>query len=69
MGRFEGANDAYVGRAGFNLLAQLRARRSDVQVIFCTSERAVTKFRAEALSAGALAMVADCREIVRFIGY
>jgi hypothetical protein len=69
MGRFEGPNDAYVGRAGFALLDGLRARRSDVQVVFCTSERAVTAFRAEALSAGAIEMVADCRDILRFIGF
>jgi DNA-binding SARP family transcriptional activator/CheY-like chemotaxis protein len=69
MGRFEGPNDAYVGRAGFALLDGLRARRADVQVVFCTSERAVTAFRAEALSAGAIEMVADCRDILRFIGF
>jgi CheY-like chemotaxis protein len=69
MGRFEGPNDAYVGRAGFNLLEGLRTRRPDVQVVFCTSERAVSNFRAEALAAGALDMVADCRDIVRFIGF
>lgn len=69
MGRFEGTGDAYVGRAGFDLLEQLQARRSEVQLVFCTSERAVSTFREEALAAGALAMVADCREIVRFIGF
>ncbi len=52
MGRFEGADDAYVGRAGFDLLERLQGRRPDVQLVFCTSERAVTTFRAEALSAG-----------------
>ncbi len=69
MGRFEGAGNAYVGRAGFELLEGLRARRPDVQLVFCTSERAVTAFREEALAAGALTIVADCREIVRFIGF
>lgn len=66
MGRFEGPNDAYVGRAGFALLEGLQARRPDVQLVFCTSERAVAAFGAEALSAGA---VADCRDILRFIGF
>ncbi len=69
MGRFEGTDDAYVGRAGFALLEGLRVRRPDVQVVFCTSERAVAQFSAEALSAGAVAMVADCRDILRYIGF
>jgi hypothetical protein len=68
-GRFEGTGDAYLGRAGLHLLERLRARRPDVQLVFCTSERAVATFREEAFAAGAVDMVADCREIVRLIGF
>jgi CheY-like chemotaxis protein len=69
MGRYEGANDAYVGRAGFDLLARLRARRPDVQLVFCASARAATMHRAEARSSGALDIVDDCAEILRFLGF
>jgi len=68
MGRYEGAGGAYVGRAGFDLLEGLRARRPDVRIVFCTSPRAVTTYRAEAIAAGALGMVENCEEILRMIG-
>ncbi len=69
MGRYEGAGNAYVGRAGFDLLKGLRARRQDVQFVFCTSTRAATVHRAEALSSGALDVIDDCDEILRLIGF
>ena len=69
MGRYEGVNNAYVERAGFDLLERLRARRPDVRLVFCTSERAAITHRAEALSAGALTIVADCTEVLRVVGF
>jgi eukaryotic-like serine/threonine-protein kinase len=69
MGRFEGADRAYVARAGLDLLAQLRARRADVQVVYCTSARAATTYRAEALAAGARGVVQDCLEVLRVMGF
>ena len=68
MARYEGADGAYVGRAGFELLEGLRARRSDVRIVFCSSPRAVATYRAEAIAAGALGMVENCDEILRMIG-
>lgn len=68
MGRFEGADKAYVERAGLDLLTQLKARRADVQLVFCTSARAATTYRAEALAAGARAVVEDCSEVLRVMG-
>jgi serine/threonine-protein kinase len=65
MGRYEGANDAFVGRAGLELLARLRARHDGVQFIFCTSSRAAATHRAEALAWGALHVFDDCEEILR----
>gem|GEM_PF-3791641 len=69
MGRYEGANNEYVGRAGFELLEQLRARHDEVQLVFCTSTRAVAMNREEALASGALGVVDDCEEIVRLVGF
>jgi CheY-like chemotaxis protein len=68
MGRYEGADNAYVERAGFDLLAQLRGRQPDVQVVFCTSSRAAKTHRVEALAAGALDILEDCAGILRVIG-
>jgi hypothetical protein len=68
MGRFEGPNESYVERAGFDLLSQLRARHPEVQVVFCTSARAARTYRAEALSAGALGIVEDCSAILQLMG-
>jgi CheY-like chemotaxis protein len=68
MGRFEGPNESYVERAGFDLLSQLRARHPEVQVVFCTSARAARTYRAEALSAGALGIVEDCSAILGLMG-
>lgn len=68
MGRYEGVDDAYVGDAGFDLFERLRARREDVRLVFCTSPRGLATHRAEALAAGALAIVADCDEILPLIG-
>jgi CheY-like chemotaxis protein len=68
MGRFEGLNDEYVERAGFDLLSQLRARHPEVQVVFCTSARAARTYGAEAMSAGALAIVEDCSAILPLMG-
>lgn len=69
MGRYEGANNEYVGRAGFDLLEQLRARQGDVQLVFCTSTRAAAMNRAEALASGALRVLDDCEEILRLVGF
>jgi serine/threonine protein kinase len=69
MGRFEGADKAYVERAGLDLLAQLKARRADVQLVFCTSSRAATTYRADALAAGARAIVEDCAEVLKVMGF
>ena len=68
MGRFEGANNGYVERAGLDLLSRLRARRPDVQLAFCTSARAVRYYRSEAVAAGALGMFEDCAEVIRVMG-
>jgi serine/threonine-protein kinase len=68
MGRYEGADNAYVERAGFDLLAQLRARRPDVKLVFCTSSRAAKTNRAEALAAGALDVLEDCAGVLRVMG-
>jgi serine/threonine-protein kinase len=68
MGRYEGAGNAYVERAGFDLLGQLRGRRPDVKVVFCTSSRAAKTYRAEALTAGALAILEDCAGVLRVMG-
>jgi len=69
MGRYEGVNDAYVPRAGLHLLERLRARYPDLQLIFCTSARAVATYRGEALAAGARDIVTDCVGILRTIGH
>jgi serine/threonine protein kinase len=68
MGRYEGPSNAYVERAGFDLLTQLRGRRPDVKVVFCTSSRAAKIHRVEALAAGALEVLEDCAGILRVIG-
>ena len=68
MGRYEGVNGAYVARAGLNLLEGLRARDPDVQVVFCTSARALTEFRDSALAAGARDIVTECEVILRYLG-
>ncbi len=69
MGRYEGVDKSYLERAGFTLLARLRARRSDVRLVFCTSARAVTSYRAEAISAGALDVVEDCARVLQVMGF
>jgi serine/threonine-protein kinase len=69
MGRYEGVNNDYVERAGFNLLERLQVRRPDVQLVFCTSARAAATHRAEALSAGVLAVVEDCAEVLAVMGF
>ena len=56
-------------RAGLHLLERLRARDPGVQVIFCTSARAVATYRAEAMAAGARDIVTDCVGILRTIGH
>ena len=68
MGRYEGTNGAYIARAGLNLLEGLRARDPDVQVVFCTSARALTEFRDSALAAGARDIVTECEVILRYLG-
>jgi serine/threonine-protein kinase len=68
MGRFEGASGGFVEKAGLELLAQLRAKHAGVQVVFCTSSRAARTYRDEALQAGAVAVVDDCREVLRVMG-
>jgi serine/threonine-protein kinase len=68
MGRFEGVGDTYVERAGFDLLAGLHARHPGQRMFFCTSARAVTSYRAEALAAGALAISEDCSQALGFLG-
>ncbi len=69
MARYEGPNDAYVGRAGLDLLTRLRARSDEVQLVFCTSSTAATVHRVEALSSGALDVFDDCGKILRLIGF
>jgi serine/threonine protein kinase len=68
MGRYEGAKDEYVARAGFDLLARLQARHDGVRLIFCTSNRAVATHGTEALAAGAQHVINDCEEILGLIG-
>jgi serine/threonine protein kinase len=68
LGRYEGADNAYVDRAGFELLTRLRARSEQVRVVFCTSSRAAAAHAAEASSLGAL-VFDDCGEVLRLIGF
>jgi CheY-like chemotaxis protein len=68
LGRFEGPNEAYVDRAGLDLLARLRARSPDVKVIFCTTSRARVTYEAEVMAAGAYAIVDDCTAVLRAAG-
>jgi CheY-like chemotaxis protein len=65
IGRYEGAGETYVDRAGIDLLERLVAMHPDVKVAFCTSTRAVDRYGQEALDAGAVAVVDDCRELFR----
>ncbi len=66
LGRYEGADNAYVGRAGFDLLTRLRARSERVRIAFCTSPRAAAAHAAEALSLG-VDVFGDCGEVLRLI--
>jgi CheY-like chemotaxis protein len=66
LGRYEGADNAYVDRAGFDLLARLRARSERVRIAFCTSPRAAAAHAAEALSLG-VDVFGDCGEVLRLI--
>jgi len=68
MGRYEGADGAYVPRAGLHLLEALRARDPNLQLAFCTSARAVARYRDEALVAGARDIVTDCEAILGLLG-
>jgi CheY-like chemotaxis protein len=68
VGRFEGENGEYVGRAGLDLLARLKERHQTVQLLFCTSHRAAAEYREEALAAGALGIVTNCEEVLALIG-
>jgi len=67
MGRFQGANNSYVERAGRDLLSTLKARSADVRLVFCTSARAAATYRTEALAAGALGIVEDCGDVLRMV--
>ncbi len=66
LGRYEGADNAYVDRAGFDLLTRLRARSERVRIAFCTSPRAAAAHAAEALSLG-VDVFGDCGEVLRLI--
>ena len=68
MGRYEGPDGAYVGRAGLELLDGLRSQHDAVQIAFCTSARAVAEYREESLAAGARDIVTDCEVILRYLG-
>ena len=65
IGRYEGVDETYVDRAGIDLMERLVAMHPDVKVAFCTSTRAVERYGQEALEAGAVAVVDDCRELFR----
>ncbi|HSM35375.1 MAG TPA: protein kinase [Longimicrobiales bacterium] len=65
IGRYEGADETYTDRAGIDLLERLRAVHPDVKVALCTSTQAVDRYGREALAAGAVAVVDDCRELFR----
>jgi CheY-like chemotaxis protein len=69
LGRYEGAGNAYVDRAGLDLLTRLRARSGRVRVAFCTTPRAAAAHAAEALSLGALEVFDDCGEVLRLVGF
>jgi CheY-like chemotaxis protein len=69
MGRFEGTSNTYVERAGLDMLNRLRAEDPNVQLVFCTSARATSTYREEAMAAGARAIVEDCEEVLRFMGF
>ena len=69
LGRYEGADNAYVDHAGLDLLARLRARSERVRVAFCTTPRAAAAHAAEALSLGALEVFDDCGEVLRLVGF
>ena len=69
LGRYEGADNAYVDRAGLDLLTRLRARSERVRVAFCTTPRAAAAHAAEALSLGALDVFDDCGEVLRLVGF
>jgi len=69
LGRYEGPGNAYVDRAGLDLLTRLRARSEGVRVAFCTTPRAAAAHAAEALSLGALDVFDDCGEVLRLIGF
>jgi eukaryotic-like serine/threonine-protein kinase len=69
LGRYEGAGNAYVDRAGLDLLTRLRARSARVKVAFCTTPRAAAAHAAEALSLGALEVFDDCGEVLRLVGF
>jgi len=68
MGRYEGENGEYVARAGLDLLTHLRERHDGVQLLFCTSFRAVSQYGDEALEAGALGITGICDEVLRLVG-
>ena len=67
MGRSEGANREYVPRAGLDLLQRLRARQSDVAVVFYTTARSADLYGPDARAAGAFAIVTDTEELLRMI--
>ena len=68
MGRYEGETGSYVERAGFELLAGLRARNGGVRLVFFTSEGAVNSYRDEAAAAGAAGIAWTSAEILSFVG-
>jgi CheY-like chemotaxis protein len=67
MGRPEGPNREYVPRAGLDLLRQLRARQSNVAVVFYTTARSANSYGPDARAAGAYAIVTDTEELMRMI--
>ena len=69
IGRYEGPNEEYVGRAGLELLTQLRARSEAVKLVSCSSARAAARNRVEAMSLGAVDVYDDCSKVLRLIGF
>jgi serine/threonine-protein kinase len=65
IGRYEGPGDAYVARAGLDLLTRLKGRDDDVKLVFCTGTRAANRYRREALASGAVGVFDDCGKIFR----